>query len=149
MRSDLLDRITTLKAPELATAIARAPALPSDPLERQTAQTRLLDPVVALGALLASSACRDRHGHARAAELTMINRARFREPVEPGTELVVEAHGVALATDAARVRGELHVGKRLVAEVELTFRLVEVQDDELRAGLERELERLTNGVGHS
>lgn len=145
MRSKLLERVTALKAPELATATARAPERSPDAASRHSSPTMLLDCLVALCAVLAEAGCRQRGLGERMALLTMISRARFREDVAPGTQLVVEAHGVALASDAARVRGELRVDDRLVAEAELTFRLVQVPDEQARAKLAAELERLTRG----
>lgn len=141
MRCELLERITTLKPPELATGVARAPLAPSGSDAPLVLPTRLLDVLVCLGALLAEAGCR-LDGHHRLARLTVIHRARLREPIAPGTVLVAEAHGVALAPDAARFRTELRLDARLVVEAELTFALEEVNDPSLQRRLAAELERL-------
>ncbi|MCX7643218.1 MAG: 3-hydroxyacyl-[acyl-carrier-protein] dehydratase FabZ, partial [Armatimonadetes bacterium] len=61
--------------------------------------------------------------------LVGIEKARFRQPVVPGDQLVVNAEVIAVRTNICFVKAEAFVNDRVVAEAQLTMALrVQVQN---------------------
>jgi 3-hydroxyacyl-[acyl-carrier-protein] dehydratase len=58
------------------------------------------------------------------AVLLNINNAKFRRPVVPGDQLVLEAKGLHFSSKGGKVAAKAHVNGQLAAEAEISFALV-------------------------
>ena len=144
MRYFLLDRISSLKPPESATAVKcvsltedvfadHFPGLPLFP------GTLIIEALAQLGGVLLEATLRARGHHDLHSLLTIIDRAKFRQMVRPGDKLDLEARGLSASEDGGRCKGIARVDGQLVAEAELTFALAKVTSPKL---LERRKEAL-------
>jgi 3-hydroxyacyl-[acyl-carrier-protein] dehydratase len=61
----------------------------------------------------------------RIAILMGVNEAKFRKPVRPGDQVILQADLLHLSSKAGKVRAEAHVDDVVVAQAELTFALME------------------------
>ena len=83
--------------------------------------------------------------------LNMIQSAKFRRPVAPGDELVIEARIDRLETESSRVRASVAAGGARVADATLVFRHMNLFDEgekgvRLRAWMRATWESLTPGT---
>ena len=136
MRYLLLDRIVTLRPPELATAV-KCVSLADDvfvdhfPGHPVMPGALLLEALAQLGGVLVEATLRDRgHDHLHAI-LTMVDRARFRQMVRPGDRVELQAIGLAAWEDGGQVRALAHVDGKLAVEAELTFALMPITNARL------------------
>ncbi len=150
MRYVLLDRITSLKPPETATALKcvslaedyfsdHFPGIPVMPGALQ------LEGLAQLGGTLLEASLRQRGREDLSALLTMIDRAKFRTPVRPGDRLEMETRVVQFSEDAGRVKAQASVDGKVVTEAEITFAFVQVENSKLLQSRREYLNILLHG----
>jgi 3-hydroxyacyl-[acyl-carrier-protein] dehydratase len=136
MRYVLLDRITLLKPGELATGLKcvslaedyfvdHFPGIPVMP------GALILESLAQLGGTLCEATMRERGHPCVNALLTMIDKAKFRNPVRPGDRLELEARLLAASENAGQVQGLARVDGKVVAEAAITFAFVDVKNQRL------------------
>jgi 3-hydroxymyristoyl/3-hydroxydecanoyl-(acyl carrier protein) dehydratase len=136
MRYLLLDRIVTLRPPELATAV-KCVSLADDvfvdhfPGHPVMPGALLLEALAQLGGVLVEATMRERGLDHLHAILTMVDRARFRQVVRPGDRVELQAIGLAAGEDGGQVRGLANVDGKLAVEAELTFTLMPITNARL------------------
>ena len=151
MRYVLLDRITELKPPERATGLKcvsladdffvdHFPGVPVMP------GALILEGLAQLGGTLLEATMRERGHPTLSALLTMIDRAKFRNPVRPGDRLELETVVLAFSENAGQVQGTARVEGKVVAEAAITFAFVEVKNEKLLASRAEYLKILLTGA---
>jgi 3-hydroxyacyl-[acyl-carrier-protein] dehydratase len=138
MRYVLLDRITALTPPELATGIkcvsladdVFADHFPGHPI---MPGALILEALAQLGGVLVEATMRQRGRDDLHALLVTVEKAKFRHMVRPGDRLELEAKGISAHEDGGQVRGFARVDGQLVAESELTFAFAKVNNPKLLA----------------
>jgi 3-hydroxymyristoyl/3-hydroxydecanoyl-(acyl carrier protein) dehydratase len=131
LRYFLLDRITTLRPPELARAI-KCISLADDifadhfPGHPVMPGALIVEALAQLGGVLVEASVREQGRPDLHALLTMIERAKFRKMVRPGDQLQLEARVLAVNEDGGQVRGLAQVSGEPVAEAELTFAFAQI-----------------------
>jgi len=150
MRYILLDRITSLKPPELATGVKcvslsddffvdHFPGIPVMP------GALILEGMSQLGGTLLEAILREQGRPEMSALLTMIDRAKFRAPVRPGDRLELEARNLAVNEDGGRIAGSARVEGKLVAQAEITFAFVKPENRRLLESRREYLNLLLTG----
>ena len=138
MRYVLLDRITSLKPPALATGI-KCVSLADDcfvdhfPGHPVMPGALILEALAQLGGVLVEATMREAGRHDLHALLTMVDRAKFRRLVRPGDRLDLETQGLATSEDGGQVKGLARVDGQLAAEAQLTFAFARVEHPKLLA----------------
>ncbi|HVK54646.1 MAG TPA: 3-hydroxyacyl-ACP dehydratase FabZ [Burkholderiales bacterium] len=138
MRYILLDRITALKPPELATGV-KCVSLADDifvdhfPGHPIMPGALMLEALAQLGGVLVEASMRERGRHDLHALLVTVEKAKFRHRVRPGDRIDLEAHGISVHEDGGQVRGLARVDGQLVTEAELTFAFAQVTNPKLLA----------------
>lgn len=138
MRYVLLDRITLLQPPELATGIKSVsladdvfvdhfPGFPIMP------GALIIEALAQLGGVLVEASMRERGRHDLHALLITVDKAKFRHQVRPGDQLLLETQGIAVQEDGGLVKGLARVEGKLVAEAELSFAFAQVSNERLLA----------------
>ncbi len=151
MRYVLLDRITALKPPELATGVKcvslsddffvdHFPGIPVMP------GALILEGLSQLGGTLLEATMRERGQPTVSALLTMIDKAKFRNPVRPGDKLELETRTVAVSDNAGQVKGVARVDGKKVAEALITFAFVDVKNRKLLESRAEYLKILLTGA---
>lgn len=151
MRYVLLDRITSLKPPEVATGVKcvsladdffgdHFPGIPVMP------GALILEAMAQLGGTLLEATLRERGAQNLCALLTMVDKAKFRTPVKPGDRLELETRVLAASENAGQVQGSGRVEGKVVAEALITFAFVEVTNAKLLASRREYLSILLTGA---
>lgn len=138
MRYVLLDRITALTPPELATGI-KCVSLADDifvdhfPGHPIMPGALILEALAQLGGVLVEATMRQRGREDLHALLVTVEKAKFRHLVRPGDRIELEARGLSTTEDGGQVRGFARVDGQLVTEAELTFAFTRVTNPKLLA----------------
>jgi 3-hydroxymyristoyl/3-hydroxydecanoyl-(acyl carrier protein) dehydratase len=151
MRYVLIDRITSLKPPEVATGLKcvslaedyfadHFPGIPVMPGALQ------LEGLAQLGGTLLEATLRERGQGHLSALLTMIDRAKFRTPVRPGDRLELECRVLHVNDDGGRVQATGRVEGKVVTEAEITFAFVAVNNERLLKSRREYLNILLTGA---
>lgn len=136
MRYVLLDRITALNPPEVATGI-KCVSLADDvfvdhfPGHPVMPGALTLESLAQLGGVLVEATMRKRGRDDLHALLTMVDKAKFRKMVRPGDRLELEARVLNASEDGGRVRAIAMLDSQVAAEAELTFAFARVTDPKL------------------
>ena len=136
MRYVLLDRITALKPPEMASGI-KCVSLSDDvfvdhfPGHPIMPGALILEALAQLAGVLAEATMRQRGRDDLHALLVTVDRAKFRHMVRPGDRMDLEALGISAQEDGARARGLARVDGQLVTEAELSFAFARVTNPRL------------------
>lgn len=138
MRYVLLDRITALMPPEVATGIkcvsladdVFADHFPGHPI---MPGALILEALAQLGGVLVEATMRQRGRNDLHALLVTVEKAKFRHLVRPGDRLELEAKGISAHEDGGQVRGFARVEGQLVTEAELAFAFAKVTNPKLLA----------------
>lgn len=136
MRYVLLDRITKLAPPELATAV-KCVSLADDvfvdhfPGHPVMPGALILEALAQLGGVLLEGAMRQQGRNDLHALLTMVDRAKFRRMVRPGDRLELEARTLAVQEAGGQVKGLARLEGEVAAEAELTFAFAVVTNPKL------------------
>ncbi|MES2017989.1 MAG: 3-hydroxyacyl-ACP dehydratase FabZ family protein [Pseudomonadota bacterium] len=144
MRYILLDKITALTPPELATGVKCvslsddifADHFPGHPI---MPGAMIIESMAQLGGVLVEASMRERGRHDLHALLVTVERAKFRHQVRAGDKMELECHGILVHEDGGQVRALARVDGKLVAEAELSFAFARVTNPKL---LERRREVL-------
>src|SRR4051812_20545910 len=137
MRYVLLDRITLLQPPELATGV-KCVSLADDvfvdhfPGHPVMPGALIIEALAQLGGVLVEATMRQRGKTDLHALLTMIDRAKFRHVVRPGDRLLLEARVIAVQDDGGQVKATARVEEQRVAEGELTFAFAHITHPTLK-----------------
>ena len=137
MRYLLLDRITALSPPEIATGI-KCVSLADDvfmdhfPGHPVMPGALIIESLAQLGGVLIEATMRGRGRDDLHALLTMVDRARFRKMVRPGDRIELETHGINASEDGGRVRAVARLDSEIAAEAELTYVFARVTQPGLR-----------------
>jgi 3-hydroxymyristoyl/3-hydroxydecanoyl-(acyl carrier protein) dehydratase len=136
MRYVLLDRITALNPPEMATGV-KCISLADDvfvdhfPGHPIMPGALILEAMAQLGGVLIEATMRARGRNDLHALLVMADKTRFRNMARPGDRLDLEAHGLRANEDGGRVRAVAKIDDAVVAESELGFAFAEVKNPRL------------------
>src|SRR5262249_32913118 len=131
MRYVLLDRITALKPPEMATGV-KCVSLADDvfvdhfPGHPVMPGALILEALAQLGGVLVEATMRERGRHDLHALLVTVEKAKFRHMVRPGDRIDLEAEGISAHEDGGQVQGFARVDGQLVTEAELAFAFARV-----------------------
>lgn len=137
MRYVLLDRITLLSPPSLATGV-KCVSLADDmfvdhfPGHPIMPGALMIEGLAQLGGVLLEATMRERGRTDLHALLTMVDRARFRKMVRPGDRLELETHGRTVTEDGGRVHAMARLDAEVAAEAELTFVFALVPEPKLQ-----------------
>ena len=138
MRYVLLDRITALSPPEVATGI-KCVSLSDDvfvdhfPGHPIMPGALILEALAQLGGVLVEATMRARGRDDLHALLVTVDKAKFRHLVRPGDRLELEARGISTSEDGGQVRAFARVDGQLVTEAELMFAFARVTNPKLLA----------------
>src|SRR3954466_480626 len=138
MRYILLDRITQLQPPEIATGI-KCVSLADDvfvdhfPGHPIMPGALILEALAQLGGVLVEATMRERGRHDLHALLVTVEKAKFRHRVRPGDRIDLETNSISVHEDGGQVRGFARVDNQLVTEAELTFAFAQVTNPKLLA----------------
>ncbi len=144
MRYLLLDRITQLQPPLLATGI-KCVSLSDDifadhfPGHPVMPGALILEAMAQLGGVLLEASMRERGRHDLHALLVMVKQAKFRHLVQPGDKMELEAHGILVHEDGGQISAMARVDGQLRVEAELTFAFARITNPKI---LERRREVL-------
>ncbi|TKD07552.1 3-hydroxyacyl-ACP dehydratase FabZ [Polyangium fumosum] len=134
----LLDRITRLEPPRLATGV-KCVSLSDDtfadhfPGHPMMPGALVIEALAQLGGVLLE-ATRRAEGHEDVhALLTMIDHARFRRVVRPGDKLELEAETILAREEGGQVKGKARVDGEVVATAELGFAFTRVTNPKVLA----------------
>jgi 3-hydroxymyristoyl/3-hydroxydecanoyl-(acyl carrier protein) dehydratase len=144
MRYILLDKITVLQPPQLASGVKCvslsddifADHFPGHPI---MPGAMIIESMAQLGGVLVEASMREQGRHDLHALLVTVDRAKFRHQVRAGDKIELECHGIVVHEDGGQVRAMARVDGRLVAEAELAFAFARVSNPKL---LERRREVL-------
>ncbi len=147
MRYYLIDRIDELK--KFGHAVGRKAVSLSDdcfeqhfPGEPVYPGALVVEAMAQLGGALLELSLRDERPRTPRCVLSAV-KAKFRDFAKPGDALRLRADVVSCHEDAALVRAAATCGDRRVAEAELTYVLLDVDDPRLDRSRQELLERLT------
>jgi len=138
LRYVLLDRITALSPPEVATGI-KCVSLSDDvfvdhfPGHPIMPGALILEALAQLGGVLVEATMRARGRDDLHALLVTVDKAKFRHLVRPGDRLELEARGISTSEDGGQVRAFARVDGQLVTEAELMFAFARVTNPKLLA----------------
>ncbi|WP_206079655.1 3-hydroxyacyl-ACP dehydratase FabZ [Polyangium spumosum] len=138
MRYLLLDRITRLEPPRLATGV-KCVSLSDDtfadhfPGHPVMPGALVIEALAQLGGVLLEASRRAEGQEDVHALLTMIDRARFRRIVRPGDKLELEAEVILAREEGGQVRGKAQVDGEVVATAELGFAFTRVTNPKVLA----------------
>ena len=138
MRYILLDKITALKPPEMATGVKCvslsddifADHFPGHPI---MPGAMIIESMAQLGGVLVEASMRERGRHDLHALLVTVDRAKFRHQVRAGDKMELECQGIVVHEDGGQVRAMARVDGKLVAEAELAFAFAQVSNPKLLA----------------
>ncbi len=136
MRYLLLDRITALSPPELATGV-KCVSLADDvfvdhfPGHPVMPGALIIEALAQLGGVLIEATMRTRGRSDLHALLTMVDRARFCRLVRPGDRLDLEVRGVTVSEDGGRVQAIAKRDGETAAEAQLTYAFARVTQESL------------------
>lgn len=144
MRYILLDKITALQPPQLASGVKCvslsddifADHFPGHPI---MPGAMIIESMAQLGGVLVEASMREQGRHDLHALLVTVDRAKFRHQVRAGDKIELECHGIVVHEDGGQVRALARVDGKLVAEAELAFAFARVTNPTL---LERRREVL-------
>jgi 3-hydroxymyristoyl/3-hydroxydecanoyl-(acyl carrier protein) dehydratase len=138
MRYLLIDRITELRPPELATAVKcvslsddffvdHFPGFPVMP------GALILESLAQLGGVLIEAIMRERGRDDLHALLTIVERAKFRHMVRPGDRMELQARGIATTEDGGKVHVTARVDDNRACEATLIYAFAHVTHPEIIA----------------
>lgn len=136
MRYVLLDRITALEPPARARRV-KCVSCSDDVFDHHfqglpvMPGALIVEAMAQLSGVLVEAAARQAGGPERYALLTTIERAQFRQLVQPGDRLDLEATAVHLGELGGSVRTTASVEGALVSQAELTFALADLPNEKL------------------
>lgn len=138
MRYILLDKITALTPPEMATGVKCvslsddifADHFPGHPI---MPGAMIIESMAQLGGVLVEASMRERGRHDLHALLVTVDRAKFRHQVRAGDKMELECRGIVVHEDGGQVRAMARVDGKLVAEAELSFAFAQVSNPKLLA----------------
>lgn len=138
MRYILLDKITALQPPQLASGVKCvslsddifADHFPGHPI---MPGAMIIESMAQLGGVLVEASMREQGRHDLHALLVTVDRAKFRHQVRAGDKMELECHGIVVHEDGGQVRALAHVDGKLVAEAELAFAFARVSNPKLLA----------------
>jgi 3-hydroxymyristoyl/3-hydroxydecanoyl-(acyl carrier protein) dehydratase len=138
MRYILLDKITALMPPEMATGVKCvslsddifADHFPGHPI---MPGAMIIESMAQLGGVLVEASMRERGRHDLHALLVTVDRAKFRHQVRAGDKMELECRGIVVHEDGGQVRAMARVDGKLVAEAELSFAFAQVSNPKLLA----------------
>lgn len=136
MRYILLDKITALKPPEMASGVKCvslsddifADHFPGHPI---MPGAMIIESMAQLGGVLVEASMRERGRHDLHALLVTVDRAKFRHQVRAGDKMELECQGIIVHEDGGQVRALARVDGKLVAEAELSFGFAKVTNPKL------------------
>lgn len=140
----MLDRLEALSL-EDATIVAHARVPDASPVFEGHFPGYPLVPGVLLAETMAQAAgylLLALDGLKRMVFLAKLKEANFRNFVQPGTELTIEASRIHDGSGYAVARASIRDGNRKLADAELMFRIVPFANAELEAHVRREASRL-------
>jgi 3-hydroxymyristoyl/3-hydroxydecanoyl-(acyl carrier protein) dehydratase len=126
MRYLLIDRITSLKPPESATAV-KCVSLSDDlfadhfPGHPVMPGAMVLEALAQLGGVLIEATMRERGRHDLHALLVGVERAKFRRMVRPGDKLELEATALTVVEDGGQVKAVARLNDEVATEAQLSF----------------------------
>jgi 3-hydroxymyristoyl/3-hydroxydecanoyl-(acyl carrier protein) dehydratase len=138
VRYFLIDRITSLAPPEVATAV-KCVSLSDDvfvdhfPGHPIMPGALILEGLAQLGGVLIEATMRGRGRADLHALLTIVEKAKFRQAVRPGDRMEMEARALHVTEDGGQVRALARVDGKLAAEAELTYAFAQVTQPKLLA----------------
>ena len=138
MRYILLDRITELHPPEIATGL-KAVSLSDDifndhfPGHPIMPGALIVESLAQLGGVLLEASMRLRDRFDLHALLVGIERAKFRRMVRPGDQLELETKVVRVLEDGGQIKGIARLEGKVAAEAELSFAFTHVTNPEVLA----------------
>ncbi|HEX8615600.1 MULTISPECIES: 3-hydroxyacyl-ACP dehydratase FabZ [Massilia] len=138
MRYILLDKITALQPPQLASGVKCvslsddifADHFPGHPI---MPGAMIIESMAQLGGVLVEASMREQGRHDLHALLVTVDRAKFRHQVRAGDKMELECHGIVVHEDGGQVRAMARVDGKLVAEAELAFAFARVTNPKLLA----------------
>ncbi|NHZ96184.1 3-hydroxyacyl-ACP dehydratase FabZ [Massilia sp. CCM 8734] len=138
MRYILLDKITALEPPQLASGVKCvslsddifADHFPGHPI---MPGAMIIESMAQLGGVLVEASMREQGRHDLHALLVTVDRAKFRHQVRAGDKMELECHGIVVHEDGGQVRAMARVDGKLVAEAELAFAFARVTNPKLLA----------------
>ncbi|NHZ34083.1 MULTISPECIES: 3-hydroxyacyl-ACP dehydratase FabZ family protein [Massilia] len=138
MRYILLDKITALVPPQLASGVKCvslsddifADHFPGHPI---MPGAMIIESMAQLGGVLVEASMREQGRHDLHALLVTVDRAKFRHQVRAGDKMELECHGIVVHEDGGQVRAMARVDGKLVAEAELAFAFARVTNPKLLA----------------
>lgn len=138
MRYILLDKITALEPPQLASGVKCvslsddifADHFPGHPI---MPGAMIIESMAQLGGVLVEASMREQGRHDLHALLVTVDRAKFRHQVRAGDKMDLECHGIVVHEDGGQVRAMARVDGKLVAEAELAFAFARVTNPKLLA----------------
>jgi 3-hydroxyacyl-[acyl-carrier-protein] dehydratase len=149
----LLDRVTRLEPPELATGV-KCVSLADDvfvdhfPGHPIMPGSLILEALAQLGGVLIEAAMRQRGRDDLHALLVMVDRARFRRMARPGDRLELEARALRVGEDGGRVQASATVEGAVAAEAELGYAFAAVSHPDLVARRREVLNVWLTGSSH-
>ena len=136
MRYILLDRITALKPPEVATGV-KCVSLSDDifvdhfPGHPIMPGALTLEAMAQLGGVLVEATMRERGHDDLHALLVSVEKAKFRHMVRPGDRIELEARAISVREEGGQVHASARVEGTLVAEADLMFAFAKVTNPRL------------------
>ncbi len=138
MRYILLDKITALQPPQLASGVKCvslsddifADHFPGHPI---MPGAMIIESMAQLGGVLVEASMREQGRHDLHALLVTVDRAKFRHQVRAGDKMELECHGIVVHEDGGQVCAMARVDGKLVAEAELAFAFARVTNPKLLA----------------
>lgn len=138
MRFYLIDRITDCRAGERATAL-KAVSLSEDFLDQHFAGvpimpgSMILEGLAQLGGYLLAKTAMPETPWKHKALLSMVEKAKFLVPVQPGALMKLDCTLVAMNETGAKVDGVASVGDAKVATARMLFSFHTIENDLLEA----------------
>ena len=138
MRFIMLDRITSFIPGESATAIKNI-ALSEDffedhfPLKPIMPGVLILEGMAQLSGLVLEEGIRKSSGKSRKALMSMVEKAKFRQPVFPGDSLEYESNVISINEIAGKVKARAKRDGQYIAECEIIFSFHDYENAKLEA----------------